>query len=54
MDIAARHDDPVLEEVARAIFAMFPRCMRCGVEIPRYAEEDQLGNGLSTGTPGDG
>jgi hypothetical protein len=73
MDIAARHDDPALEEVARAIFALFPRCMRCGVEIPRYedadiriltnrvvhrgrcaAEEDQLGSGLSTGTPGDG
>ena len=73
MDIAARHDDPALEEVARAIFALFPRCMRCGLKIARYEDadvriltnrvvhrgkcamkEDQLGNGLSTGIPGDG
>ena len=40
MDIAARHDDPALEEVARAIFALFPRCMKCGVEIPRFEDAD--------------
>jgi len=40
MDIAAHHDDPALEEVARAIFALFPRCMRCGVEIARYEDAD--------------
>jgi hypothetical protein len=73
MDIAARHDDPAIEELARAIYALFPRCMRCGIEIQRYEdadvriltnrvvhrgpcadEENQLGSGLSTGTPGDG
>jgi hypothetical protein len=59
--------------MARSIYTMFPRCMRCGEPIARYedadvriltnrvvhrgrcaAEEDQLGSGLSTGTPGDG
>jgi hypothetical protein len=78
MDIAARYDDPALEEMARSIFALFPRCMRCGVEIARYDEadvriltnrvvhrgrcaleedqlgHDQLGSGMSAGTPGDG
>jgi hypothetical protein len=40
MDIAAHHDDPAIEEVARAIFALFPRCMRCGEKIPRYEDAD--------------
>ena len=40
MDIAARHDDPALEEIARSVFALFPRCMRCGGEIPRYEDAD--------------
>ena len=40
MDIAARHDDPALEELARSIYTMFPRCMRCGEPIPRYEDAD--------------
>ena len=40
MDIVARHGDPALEEVARAIFALFPRCMRCGLKIARYEDAD--------------
>jgi hypothetical protein len=40
MDITARHGDPAVEQVARAIFALFPRCMRCGVEIPRFEDAD--------------
>ena len=40
MDIAARHDDPVLDEIARSVFSLFPRCMRCGLEIPRYEDAD--------------
>ena len=40
MDITARHDDPALEEMARSVFALFPRCMRCGVEIARYEDAD--------------
>jgi hypothetical protein len=40
MDIAARHDDPAVEEMARSIFTMFPRCMRCGELIARYEDAD--------------
>lgn len=40
MDIAARSDDPAIEELARSIFAMFPRCMRCGEPIARYEDAD--------------
>ena len=70
MDIAARHDDPAVEELARSIYTMFPRCMKCGQVIARYEDADvriltqrvvhrsgcvgQDGSGLSTGTPGDG
>jgi len=40
MDIAARYDDPAIEEMARSIFTMFPRCMRCGEVIARFEDAD--------------
>jgi hypothetical protein len=40
MDLAARRDDPLVEEMARSIYAMFPRCMRCGELIARYEDAD--------------
>lgn len=40
MDIAARPDDPAIDEMARAIYTMFPRCMRCGETIARYEDAD--------------
>jgi hypothetical protein len=40
MDIAARRDDPAVEEMARSIYALFPRCMRCGEVISRYEDAD--------------
>ena len=40
MDIAARPDDPAIEEMARSIYAMFPRCMRCGELIARFEDAD--------------
>ncbi|HEY4305810.1 MAG TPA: hypothetical protein VGM82_15160 [Gemmatimonadaceae bacterium] len=40
MDIAARRDDPVVEEMARSIYTMFPRCVRCGELIARYEDAD--------------
>src|ERR1043165_4902003 len=40
MDIAARRDDPAVDEMARSIFTMFPRCMRCGEPIAHYEEAD--------------
>jgi len=40
MDIAARRDDPAVDEMARSIYALFPRCMRCGETIARYEDAD--------------
>jgi hypothetical protein len=40
MDIAARPDDPAVTEMARSIYTMFPRCMRCGEAIPRFEDAD--------------
>ena len=40
MDIAARRDDPAVDDVARSIFALFPRCMRCGELIARFEDAD--------------
>lgn len=40
MDIAARPNDPAIDELARSIYAMFPRCMRCGEMIARYEDAD--------------
>lgn len=40
MDIASRPHDPAVEEMARSIYALFPRCMRCGELIERYEDAD--------------
>lgn len=40
MDIAARPNDPDVDEMARSIYALFPRCMRCGEPIASYDEAD--------------
>jgi hypothetical protein len=40
MDIAARPDDPAIDELARSIYAMFPRCVRCGELIGRFEDAD--------------
>lgn len=40
MDIAARPSDPAIEEMARSIYSMFPRCMRCGEAIARFEDAD--------------
>ena len=40
MDIRARYDDPAVEELARAIYALFPRCMKCGDPIPTFEDAD--------------
>jgi hypothetical protein len=40
MDIRTRANDPALEEMARSIHALYPRCMRCGQPIPRYEDAD--------------
>ncbi|HTI63944.1 MAG TPA: hypothetical protein VL524_10530 [Gemmatimonadaceae bacterium] len=40
MDITGRPDDPAIEELARSIYSLFPRCMRCGETIARYEDAD--------------
>ena len=40
MDIAARYDDPAVEELARSIYTMFPRCMKCGEPIAAFDDAD--------------
>jgi len=40
MDIASRPKDPAIEEMARSIYALFPRCMRCGNPIANYEDAD--------------
>ena len=40
MQLLARHDDPVLETIARSVYALFPRCVRCGEGIARFEDAD--------------
>jgi len=40
MDIRSRPTDPAVEELARSIYAMFPKCMRCGEAIERFEDAD--------------
>ena len=40
VDIRSRPADPTVEELARSIYAMFPKCMRCGQPIDSYDEAD--------------
>jgi hypothetical protein len=40
VDIRARPSDPEVELLARQIFAMFPRCMKCGQPIASFEDAD--------------
>jgi hypothetical protein len=40
VDIRSRPTDPAVEQLARSIYAMFPKCMRCGEPIATYEEAD--------------
>jgi hypothetical protein len=40
VDIRSRPDDPRVEQLARQIFAMFPKCMRCGGTIEKFEDAD--------------
>lgn len=40
MPLSSRYDDPVLEQIARDTFALFPHCHRCGQQIARFEEAD--------------
>ena len=40
MPLSSHYDDPVLEQIARDTFALFPNCHRCGRKIERFEEAD--------------
>jgi hypothetical protein len=40
MALSSRHDDPILDQLARETFAMFPHCYRCGQQIERFEDAD--------------
>lgn len=40
MPLSSRHDDPILEQIARDTFALFPHCHRCGQRIERFEDAD--------------
>ena len=40
MPLSSRHDDPILEQIARDTFALFPNCQRCGQPIERFEDAD--------------
>ncbi len=40
MPLSAHHDDPLLEQIARDTFALFPYCHRCGALVERFEDAD--------------
>ncbi|MDB4899391.1 MAG: hypothetical protein JWN53_1199 [Gemmatimonadetes bacterium] len=40
MPLSSRHGDPILEQIARDTFALFPQCHRCGQPIARFEDAD--------------
>ena len=40
MALSSRHDDPILDQLARDTFAMFPHCHRCGERVERFEDAD--------------
>jgi hypothetical protein len=40
MPLSGRYDDPILEQIARDTFALFPHCYHCGQRIERFEDAD--------------
>ncbi|MES2178168.1 MAG: hypothetical protein V4550_09910 [Gemmatimonadota bacterium] len=40
MPISSRYRDPILEQIARDTFALFPHCYLCGLQIERFEDAD--------------
>jgi hypothetical protein len=40
MPLFSRHGDPMLDQIARDTFALFPNCHRCGQRVARFEEAD--------------
>lgn len=40
ISLATRRGDPFLDLIARSVFTLFPRCVRCGERIERFEEAE--------------
>lgn len=40
MSISGRYDDPILDQLARDTFALFPHCHLCGQRIDAFEQAD--------------
>jgi hypothetical protein len=40
MPLSSRYDDPILDQIARDTYALFPHCHLCGRRIERFEEAD--------------
>ena len=40
MPLFSRHGDPMLDQIARDTFALFPNCHRCGQRVARFEDAD--------------
>ncbi|MEP6617954.1 MAG: hypothetical protein ABJE47_01515 [bacterium] len=40
MPLSGRHDDPLLDQLARDTFALFPHCCLCGQRIDLFEHAD--------------
>lgn len=40
MPLFSRRGDPILDQIARDTFALFPHCHRCGQQIERFEDAD--------------
>jgi hypothetical protein len=40
MAISGRPGDPILEQIARDTYALFPHCHRCGMPIARFEDAE--------------
>ncbi len=40
MPLSSRHDNPILDQIARDTFALFPHCHRCGLRIEHFEDAD--------------
>ena len=40
MPLSSRHDNPILDQIARDTFALFPHCHRCGIRIECFEDAD--------------
>ncbi len=40
MPLSSRVGNPILDQIARDTFALFPNCHRCGLRIERFDDAD--------------